>query len=193
MTSYAPELAMAISHAILPAVMGHIDKLSEPVLLLNVNFEPLHVCSTRRALSLILVGKAEIILNGRGVIRSASAEFDIPSVIKLGYLIRRPRPRVSLTKREILRRDNHTCQYCGRRSHYLTIDHVLPRRLGGKHEWTNVVAACPQCNRRKGGSTPDRVNMSLRRVPVQPSPSAYYRFSHHLSNHNEWEQFIQGW
>jgi 5-methylcytosine-specific restriction endonuclease McrA len=173
--------------------MGHVDKLSEPVLLLNVNFEPLHVCSTRRAISLILMGKAEIILNGRGVIRSASAEFDMPSVIKLGYLVRRPRPRVNLTKREILRRDHHTCQYCGRRSRFLTIDHVLPRRLGGKHEWTNVVAACPQCNRRKGGSTPDRVNMTLRHVPAQPSPSAYYRFSHHLSTHDEWEQFIQGW
>jgi 5-methylcytosine-specific restriction endonuclease McrA len=170
-----------------------VDKLNEPVLILNVNFEPLHVCNTKRALALVFNGKAEIILNGRGTIRSATSEFDIPSVIKLGYLVRRPRLQVSLTKREILRRDDYTCQYCGKRSHALTVDHVIPRRLGGQHIWTNVVAACPPCNRRKGGKTPERANMRLRRQPVQPSPSAYYRFSRHLNTHQEWEQFILGW
>ena len=170
-----------------------INKLNEPVLILNVNFEPLHVCNTKRALALVFNGKAEIILNGRGTIRSATSEFDIPSVIKLGYLVRRPRLQISLTKREILRRDDYTCQYCGKRSHALTVDHVIPRRLGGQHIWTNVVAACPPCNRRKGGRTPERANMRLRRKPAQPSPSAYYRFSRHLNTHQEWEQFILGW
>lgn len=173
--------------------MGIIDKLNEPVLILNVNFEPLHVCNTKRALALVFNGKAEIILNGRGTIRSATSEFDIPSVIKLGYLVRRPRLQVSLTKREILRRDDYTCQYCGKRSHALTVDHVIPRRLGGQHIWNNVVAACPPCNRRKGGKTPERANMRLRRKPAQPSPSAYYRFGRHLNTHQEWEQFILGW
>jgi 5-methylcytosine-specific restriction endonuclease McrA len=173
--------------------MGIIDKLNEPVLILNVNFEPLHVCNTKRALALVFNGKAEIILNGRGTIRSATSEFDIPSVIKLGYLVRRPRLQISLTKREILRRDDYTCQYCGKRSHALTVDHVTPRRLGGQHIWTNVVAACPPCNRRKGGKIPERANMRLRRKPAQPSPSAYYRFGRHLNTHQEWEQFILGW
>jgi 5-methylcytosine-specific restriction endonuclease McrA len=173
--------------------MGIIDKLNEPVLILNVNFEPLHVCNTKRALALVFNGKAEIILNGRGTIRSATSEFDIPSVIKLGYLVRRPRLQVSLTKREILRRDDYTCQYCGKRSHALTVDHVIPRRLGGQHIWTNVVAACPPCNRRKGGKIPERANMRLRKKPAQPSPSAYYRFGRHLNTHQEWEQFILGW
>lgn len=173
--------------------MDVVDKLNEPVLILNVNYEPLHVCNTRRALSLVFQGKAEIILNGRGTIRSASAEFDIPSVIKLGYMVKRPRLQVSLTKREILRRDDYTCQYCGHRSHILTVDHVVPRRMGGQHVWTNVVAACPPCNRRKGGRTPERADMRLRRSPSAPSPSAYYRFSRHLGTHGEWEQFILGW
>lgn len=169
------------------------NKLNEPVLILNVNFEPLHVCNTKRALSLVLQGKADIVLNGRGTIHSASAEFDIPSVIKLGYMVKRPRLQISLTKREILRRDDFTCQYCGRKTHVLTIDHVIPRRLGGEHKWTNVVAACPPCNRRKGGKTPETANMTLRRQPFQPSPSAYYRFGHHLNTHQEWEEFIRGW
>jgi 5-methylcytosine-specific restriction endonuclease McrA len=183
----------AWSHAILPADMPVANKLNEPVLILNVNYEPLHVCNTRRALALVFQRKAEIILNGRGTIRSASAEFDIPSVIKLGYMVRRPRLQIRLTKREILRRDDYTCQYCGRKTHLLTIDHVVPRRLGGVHIWTNVVTACPPCNRRKGGKTPDNANMMLRRQPFQPNSSAYYRFGHHLSTHSEWEQFILGW
>ena len=173
--------------------MRAAEKLNQPVLILNVNFEPLHVCNTKRAISLLFQGKAEIILNGRGKIRSATAEYDIPSVIKLGYMVKRPRLQVSLTKREILRRDNYTCQYCGQKSHFLTVDHVVPRRLGGGHSWTNVVAACPTCNRRKGGKMLETANMRLRRPPFEPSPSAYYRFSRHLNTHGEWEQFIRGW
>lgn len=173
--------------------MSPLDKLREPVLILNVNFEPLHVCNTKRALGLVFGGKAEILLNGRGTIRSASAEFDIPSVIRLGYMVRRPRLQISLTKREILRRDEYVCQYCGFYSHVMTIDHVIPRRLGGKHIWTNVVAACPSCNRRKGGKLPENANMHLRRQPFQPKPTAIYRFGQHLTTHGEWEQFITGW
>lgn len=169
------------------------DKLSQPVLILNVNYEPLHVCNTKRALSLIIQGKAETILNGRGLIRSATRTFDMPSVIRLGYMVKRPRLPISLTKREILRRDDFTCQYCGRQSHVLTIDHVIPRRLGGQHTWNNVVAACPPCNRRKGGRTPEKANMHLQRNPFEPSPTAYYRFSHHLERNQEWVEFIRGW
>lgn len=167
--------------------------LNEPVLLLNVNYEPLHVCNIKRALSLILSGKAEIILNGRGVIRSSTAEYEAPSVIRLSYMVRRPRPRVALSKREVLRRDDFTCQYCGRQVRYLTIDHVIPRHQGGGHSWQNLVAACPPCNRRKGGKRPEEANMSLRRSPVEPQPTAVYRFSHHLQKHEEWLQFIEGW
>jgi hypothetical protein len=79
--------------------MSRNGLLNEPVLILNVTFEPIHICSTKRAIALVLSGKAEIVLNGRGMIRSASAEFEVPSVIKLSNMIRRPRPRVSLSKR----------------------------------------------------------------------------------------------
>lgn len=170
-----------------------ITVLNEPVLILNVNFEPLHVCNTKRALALVMAGKAEIVLNGRGTIRSASDEFDLPSIIKLQYMVKRPRPRVSLSKREVLRRDEYACQYCGRKSHHLTIDHVVPRHMGGRHTWTNLVAACSPCNRRKGGRTPEQAGMQLRRQPFEPSASAHYRFGRHLESHEEWEPFILGW
>lgn len=174
-------------------VMGVNGILSDPVLILNVNFEPLHVCNTKRALGLIISGKAEIVLNGRGFIRSSSAVFEAPSVIKLSYMVRRPRPRIALTKREVLRRDNYTCQYCGRNTGFLTIDHIVPRRLGGQHSWKNLVAACPACNRRKGGRRPEDANMKLVRQPFEPSPTAHYRFGRHLKGREDWIPFVKGW
>lgn len=161
--------------------------------MLNVNFEPLHVCTTKRALTLVLAGKAEIILNGRGVVRSSHAQFEIPSVIKLSYMIKRPRPRISLSKREILRRDDYTCQYCGKKSRQLTIDHIIPRHCGGSHSWENLVAACSTCNRNKGGKLLAEISMPLNRPPKEPSSSAVYRFSNHLEHRQEWVQFIEGW
>ena len=167
--------------------------LQEPVLILNVTFEPMHVCSTKRALALVLSGKAEIVVNGRGTIHSAASEFEIPSVIKLSYMVKRPRPRIALSKREILRRDDYTCQYCGRKMRTLTLDHVVPRRYGGPHTWDNLVAACSPCNRRKGGKLAAEADMMLQRAPCEPNPSASYRFGTHLEQRQEWAQFIEGW
>ena len=138
-----------------------LNPLAEPVLILNANFEPLHVSNTRRALGLLLSGKAEVIINGRGTIRTSQSTFGIPSIIRLSNMIKRPRPRISMSKREIMRRDNYTCQYCGKKSHELTIDHVVPKHAGGKHIWLNVVAACGPCNRKKGGRTPTQARMPL--------------------------------
>jgi 5-methylcytosine-specific restriction endonuclease McrA len=176
-----------------PRVMGDPALTNLPVLILNVNFEPLHVCNTRRALGLIMSGKAEIILNGRGVIHSSTAVHEIPSVIRLSHYIRRPRPRVSLSKREILRRDEFTCQYCGRQMRYLTIDHVIPRHRGGPHTWQNLVAACASCNRQKGGKSPYEAGMTLRRQPFEPRATASYRFGTLLQLNREWQQFMEGW
>lgn len=167
--------------------------MDEPVLILNINFEPLHICNTKRALALVFGGKAEIILNGRGMIRSSTAEFEAPSVIRLGHMIKRPRPRISLSKREILRRDEFTCQYCGRRGRHLTLDHVIPRHQNGPHTWKNLVAACMFCNRKKGGKQLHEVNMRLLRQPFEPKATAVYRFSQHIKQNEAWAQFIEGW
>ena len=167
--------------------------LNESVLLLNVNFEPLNVCNTRRALSLLYLGKAEIIINGRGYIQTHLRTFELPSVIRLNYMVKRPRARIALSKREILRRDNFTCQYCGKRTSLLTIDHIKPRHAGGPHSWTNLVAACQNCNRRKGGKMLANSNMKLLRPPKEPPASAEYRFGNHLNKHAEWRPFIEGW
>jgi 5-methylcytosine-specific restriction endonuclease McrA len=167
--------------------------MDRPVLLLNANYAPLHVCNTKRAMGLLMLGKAEILLNGRGIIRTASRNLPRPSVIRLSYMVHRPRPQVKLSKREILRRDNYTCQYCGRQGTRMTIDHVVPKRLSGTHDWHNLVTACPACNLRKGGGTAAEARMALLRPPQEPKATASYLFGRYLEQNQEWISFIQGW
>lgn len=167
--------------------------MNEPVLVLNANYEPLNVCDTRRAIGLILTGKAEMVANGRGYIHTPRDRLPRPSVIRLEHMVRRPRPRVKLTKREIFRRDNYTCQYCGRQMAHLTIDHVMPRHRGGQHRWDNLVAACAQCNRHKGGRTAIEANMNLRHRPAEPAATANYLFGRHLADNAGWGKYIEGW
>ncbi len=167
--------------------------MAAPVLVLNANFEPINVCNTHRAIGLILTGKANLVLNGRGEIKTVSRSYPRPSIIRLEKMVKRPRPRIKLTKREILRRDDFTCQYCGQRTQSLTIDHVIPRHLGGTHEWNNLVTACPACNHHKGGRTLDQAHMRLLHLPAEPPASAYYIFGRHLKENQEWMPFVEGW
>jgi 5-methylcytosine-specific restriction endonuclease McrA len=167
--------------------------MNEPVLVLNANFQPINITSTYRAINMVLADKATLILNGRGVIRSVSQTFPLPSIIRLNRMIKRPRPIVKLTRKEIFRRDNYTCQYCGRQLSNLTIDHVIPRRLGGETQWDNVVAACPRCNHLKGGMTPDQSGMYPRKKPEHPPNTATYLYGKHLNENHEWENFLSGW
>jgi 5-methylcytosine-specific restriction endonuclease McrA len=167
--------------------------MSLPVLVLNANFEPIHVCDVRRAIGLILSDKASLVLNGRGEIKTVSRAYPLPSVIRLEKMVVRPRVRIKLTRREVFRRDNFTCQYCGRHMNDLTIDHVIPRHMGGRHIWTNVVTACAPCNHRKGGRTVEEARMHLLRPAKEPPASASYVFGRHLADFAEWEPFITGW
>lgn len=170
-----------------------LTKLSAPVLVLNANFEPINVCTTRRALGLMVADKARLVLNGRGWIKTVSRDFPAPSVIRLEYMIKRPRPTVKLTKAEILRRDHYTCQYCGKRAGGLTIDHIVPRHQGGSHTWGNLVAACPACNHKKGGRTAEQAHMKLLSKPHSPSATAIYIFGRYLNSNEEWRPYIKDW
>jgi 5-methylcytosine-specific restriction endonuclease McrA len=167
--------------------------MHKPVLVLNANFEPINVCDIRRAIGLILSDKASMVLDGRGVINTVNRQFPSPSIIRLQKMVSPPRPRPRLSRREVFRRDNFTCQYCGRQTLTLTIDHVHPRHMGGLHAWCNVVAACPQCNHRKGGRTAEEAHMHPTRRPEEPPASAEYVFAHHLQENADWQSFITGW
>jgi 5-methylcytosine-specific restriction endonuclease McrA len=158
------------------------------VLVLNQNYEPLNVCTVRRAFVLVDRGKAEIMEDGRGYIHSVYLSFPIPSVIRLICLIHRPR----LTRRDAFLRDRYTCQYCGKHTRELTLDHVIPRHRGGHHDWENVVAACKACNHRKAGRSPEEARMRLIRQPFRP-PFSYYRVLYpFLEAQAEWRKFVPG-
>jgi len=146
----------------------HWGLVDTPVLLLNQNYEPLNVCRVRRAIVLLAKGKAEPLAHHKRPLRTPAHEVPRPSVIRLRYYVRRPRPTIKLSRREVLVRDAHTCQYCGTRGTDMTIDHVKPRRLGGRRRWDNLVTACRPCNLRKAGRTPLGANMRLLRRPTHP-------------------------
>ena len=111
--------------------MNGSSSTGAPVLVLNQNYQPLNVCTVRRAVVLLDVGKAELLQNGRGRLRTTATSFPLPSVIRLVYLIRRPLLQRRLSRREVFLRDNFTCLYCGRETRQLTLDHVIPRYRGG--------------------------------------------------------------
>jgi 5-methylcytosine-specific restriction endonuclease McrA len=167
--------------------------MPETVLVLNANFEPINVCDMRRAVGLIIGEKASLVMNGRGEIRTCNRAYPRPSIIRLRFIVQRPRPKVKLVRREIFRRDDYTCQYCGKKTTNLTIDHVIPRHLGGTHTWLNVVAACPSCNHHKGGRALEETGMHLLHPPLDPPRSAYYIFAHYLAENSEWEPYLCGW
>ena len=141
----------------------------------------------------MVMDKAALIENGRGVISTVSRTFPKPSIIRLQNMVHRPRPRVKLTRREIFRRDNYTCQYCGSSARDLTIDHVIPKHRGGDHIWTNVVSSCSYCNHKKGGRTLRQSGMRLKKPIKEPPASAMYLYNHYLNDNREWEPFLIGW
>lgn len=152
------------------------------MLVLNQNYEPLNVCNLPRAFRLLFGAKAEVIEYDHQVIRTVREAYRAPSVIRLQHQIRRPRPRVKMTRREIFGRDRNTCQYCGRTGSDLTLDHVLPRHRGGGHSWENLVTACRACNHRKGGRTPEEARLRLLRTPFEPRSDLYSLFTPYLED-----------
>jgi 5-methylcytosine-specific restriction endonuclease McrA len=160
------------------------------VLVLNATYEPLHFTNARRAITLLLAGKAEAVEGSPRVVRSPSTSFTLPAVIRLALYIRKPfMERVAFNKKNILRRDGYTCQYCNRRGERLTVDHVVPRSRGGETTWTNVVAACLRCNLRKGNRLPEEVGMRLLRPPAHPR----FVVATHLLKHPEAPSLLDSW
>ncbi len=163
------------------------------VLVLNQNYQPLNVCNVRRAIVLVLRGKAEVVERASAFFHSATSVIQLPSVIRLINYIKRPHPRVRLTRKEVFARDGWKCVYCSRATRDLTLDHVIPRHRGGPHTWENLVSACKACNHRKAGRTPAEARMKLRRQPAEPRVGIYHSFLPYLVNEITWRQFIPGY
>jgi 5-methylcytosine-specific restriction endonuclease McrA len=147
------------------------DVLQQSVVVFSKNYLPISRVNIRRAIALLVTEKAEpldLISNILWEVRSPSLVLAVPSHIRLKIgEIERIWKVPPVTRREILRRDHHSCQYCGSKKS-LTIDHVIPRSKNGKHSWDNVVIACHTCNSRKGDRTPQQAGMTLRTQPKAP-------------------------
>jgi len=140
---------------------------------------------------LLYRGKAEMLENGLGFIHSANYTFPVPSVVRLAYMIKRPRLERKLTRFEVFNRDRFTCQYCGKQTRQLTLDHVIPRYRDGNHSWENVVSACVSCNRRKAGRTPKEAGMKLTRPPSPPRDNTPFSIPYHYQQtKQEWQKYL---
>ena len=161
------------------------------VLLLNVTYEPLTTVGLRRAVCLVLCGKAEVVHDDGGsrMLHSATVSLATPSVIRLRRYVRIPhRNRVPLTRAALMRRDNYKCAYCGR--HAETIDHVLPRSRGGQHTWENCVAACQLCNHRKADRLLAEIGWTLPVVPAVPRGAHWRLIGAQFDGDPQWEAYL---
>lgn len=151
----------------------HQNVLHNSVVVFSRNYLPLAQINIKRAITLLVNGQAECLeLGDRQIqyweIRSPNLVLQVPEHIRLTMgnperLWKLP----PVNRREVLRRDHHTCQYCGS-SKRLTLDHVIPRSKGGLHTWNNVVAACETCNSVKGDRLPHEANMTPKTKPKAP-------------------------
>lgn len=168
---------------------------SPRVLVLNQSFEPLQILSARRAVVLVITGKAERLEDSERVICSPSLRIIVPCVIRLCRYISKPWVHtVAFTKKNILKRDGFICQYCGRDGgERITIDHVIPKSMGGRTIWENVVSACLPCNLRKGNKTLTEAGMRLLRKPTRPLSIFYLNIMAQPSYVSpKWVKYITG-
>jgi 5-methylcytosine-specific restriction endonuclease McrA len=192
--------------------------LDSSVLVLTRLFMAVHVVSVRRAFCLLCKELAEVVCMEQGQfasydfdswrevsdarkdykgpdddwIRAVNFEIQVPRIIRLLFYDRMPKQTVKFNRRNIFARDNNRCQYCGRKfpTSELSLDHVVPRSLGGQNTWENIVCCCVACNVRKGGRIPRDAHMNLVREPVKPkrSPLLNLKLSHR--KYQSWKTFL---
>jgi 5-methylcytosine-specific restriction endonuclease McrA len=183
--------------------------LNSSVLVLNRSFLPIHVTSVRRAFALVYLEVARVVNpeyetfdfeqwrrmrveSGASGVGTPSGQIPIPRVILLPGFDRVPKRHIRYSRTNIFARDKFTCQYCGERPHrsQLNLDHVIPRTLGGRTSWENVVCSCVDCNRRKGGRTPQQARLRLNRVPSKPRWTPMMNHIGSSVRYKEWRPFL---
>ena len=182
--------------------------LNSAVLVLNRNYQPVHVTSVKRALSLLYLGVAKAIdaqyrlyefedwaalsASAHDSIATVNRRIRVPRVVVLSAYEYIPRGRVRFSRLNIYARDQDTCQYCHRQlpRNELNLDHVIPRSQGGKTCWENVVCSCVPCNLKKGGRTPEQAGMKLLRQPVRPRWTPLFRGASRRITYREWIPFL---
>jgi 5-methylcytosine-specific restriction endonuclease McrA len=193
--------------------MGATHLLTQNVLVLNRLWQAVNICSVRRALTLLFLGHAQVVLPKERefktfdfdswrsfsgdcpeeeTIQSISFKIRVPKVILLLVYSRMPKKEVKFTRHNIFERDRNTCQYCGKtfeRSE-LNLDHVVPRDQGGPTLWENIVCSCVECNTRKGNRTPQQAGMKLIRKPKRPKWQPLLQVTISKRTEDSWKHFI---
>ena len=161
------------------------------MLVLNASYEPINVCTVRRATVLVIKNRAEIIERSEWSLHAEHLTLPRPLVIRLVSYVRIPRDahRRKITRRAVFARDEWTCQYCGTGRTTLTLYHVIPRSRGGVSSWENIVTCCVLCNRRKGDRLPHKARMHPRRKPTAPSATIFVRVATSTVP-AAWEQYL---
>lgn len=178
------------------------------VLVLNRHYQPVHVTTVKRALSLLYQGIARAVdpqyrvyefsdwaalsAVGHDAIHTVSRSIRVPRVLLLSAYEYLPKGRVRFSRLNIYARDHDTCQYCARQlpRSELNLDHVIPRSQGGRTSWENVVCSCVSCNLRKGGRTPEQASMKLLRIPIRPKWTPFLRGPIRRVTHRDWLPFL---
>ena len=213
-------LRKAASDASAPALAPPSTALCASVLVLNRLYMAVHVIGVRRAFALLCRELAEVIHHEEGSfanftfeswremsslrasskqphedwIRAVNFEIQVPRVIRLLAYDRLPKQSLHLNRRNIMARDGHLCQYCGRHFplHQLSLDHVIPRSRGGTTTWENIVCACLACNVRKGGRTPHEAKMALVRRPTKPKRNPLLMLKLDNPKYESWRTWLNG-
>jgi len=173
----------------------HVSPSGFPALVLNADFRPLSyyplsLWSWQDAIKAVFLERVNIVANYDRLVHSPSFEMKLPSIIRMLYYIKRPMQKVALTKKNVLLRDDYTCQYCNLKGErMMTVDHVLPKSKGGPSTWENLVCACMRCNNRKNNRTPEHANMRLKRRPKAPKYIPWIRVKRNTLP-GEWHQFL---
>jgi 5-methylcytosine-specific restriction endonuclease McrA len=164
--------------------------LNRLVLVINASYEPINICSARRALTLVLKGAAIVEEVSAFTVRTARLTIPLPSVVRLQKYRRMPQQNRAVSRKGIVLRDGSTCQYCRTKlpPRDLTLDHVIPRSRGGGSTWENLVASCCPCNNRKGDRTPQEAGMPLTKQPRQISIHAKHRLL--AGDEKTWERYL---
>jgi hypothetical protein len=197
---------------------GYKSGLDCNVLVLNKHYMPIRIVGARRAFSLLFRDLAEVVSYEQGAYSNYNFEswcevsqfrrtFEpdghdwistvnfyvaVPRIIRLLFYDRLPRNEVKFNRRNIFARDKSRCQYCGKKcpTSELSLDHVIPRTMGGKSVWENIVCACTSCNVKKGGRTPREAGMTLVQKPVKPRYNPLIRVHLGHQRYRSWKQFL---
>lgn len=166
--------------------------MSKKILLLNSTYEVLSFISERKALKLYFKNKVDVISIWPDMeIHYGGGHIDFPATIRLKYFVRKNYSQLTFSRKAVFKRDRFSCQYCGKflKSGQVTVDHVIPKSLGGASSFNNCVTSCYACNNKKGSRTPEQANMILPTKPIAPIGYLHY-ISESDSWHDEWDIYF---